>query len=60
VLRAAAGTAVARGAHDAAALLLRRALEEPVPPDDRDAVLADLGRIGSRAAGPAATDPAGA
>jgi DNA-binding CsgD family transcriptional regulator len=43
VLRAAASAAAGRGAPDAAATYLRRALEEPAGPETRPAVLLDLG-----------------
>lgn len=52
VLRAAARTAMTRGASDAAVLLLRRALEEPVPPEDRAGVLVELGLVETLVDGP--------
>jgi DNA-binding CsgD family transcriptional regulator len=45
MLRDAARQAVARGAPDAAATYLRRALAEPPSPDDHDAVLFELGSV---------------
>ena len=53
VLRAAARTAVSRGASDSAVLLLRRALEEPVPGEERAAVLVELGLVETLVDGPA-------
>ena len=53
VLRAAARTAITRGATDAAVLLLRRALEEPVPREDRAGVLVELGLVETLVDGPA-------
>ncbi|MGE4428373.1 MAG: AAA family ATPase, partial [Solirubrobacteraceae bacterium] len=54
VLRAAADAAARRGDGETAARLLRRALEEPVPADQRSAVLIGLARVavarGERAA----------
>lgn len=52
LLRAAAGTAISRGASDAAAGLLRRALEEPVSGPDRARVLVELGRVEVHVDGP--------
>ena len=52
VLRAAAGTAISRGASDAATGLLRRALEEPVPGPDRADLLVELGRVETHVDGP--------
>lgn len=52
LLRAAAGTAISRGASDAAAGLLRRALEEPVSGPDRPRVLVELGRVETHVDGP--------
>ncbi|MEZ0447378.1 BTAD domain-containing putative transcriptional regulator [Cellulomonas sp. ICMP 17802] len=52
LLRAAAGTAISRGASDAAAGLLRRALEEPVSGADRPRVLVELGRVEVHVDGP--------
>lgn len=43
VLRAASRAAASRGAHDAAAHYLRRALDEPPAPDERATVLHELG-----------------
>lgn len=54
VLRAAARTAMERGASDAAVLLLRRALEEPPAGRDRVDVLVELGRVETLVDGPAA------
>ena len=53
VLRAAARTAVARGASDSAVLLLRRALEEPVLGRERVDVLVELGVVETLVDGPA-------
>ena len=53
VLRSAARTAIARGASDSAVLLLRRALEEPVPGEERAAVLLELGLVETHVDGPA-------
>ena len=53
VLRAAARTAMTRGASDSAVLLLRRALEEPVPGGERAAVLVELGLVETLVDGPA-------
>ena len=53
MLRAAARTAMARGASDAAVVLLRRALDEPVPADDRAEVLIELGLVETLVDGPA-------
>ncbi len=53
VLRAAARTALSRGASDAAAPLLRRALEEPVPAEERAALLVELGQVETLVDGPA-------
>lgn len=53
VLRAAARTAMTRGASDAAVLLLRRALEEPVPGDERAGLLVELGMVETLVDGPA-------
>ncbi|MBJ7358191.1 BTAD domain-containing putative transcriptional regulator [Nocardioides sp.] len=53
LLRAAAGTAVSRGAAEAAVALLRRALEEPVTGPDRAQVLVELGRVEVNVDGPA-------
>lgn len=52
LLRAAAGTAVSRGASEAAVGLLRRALEEPVPGSERARVLVELGRLETHVDGP--------
>jgi tetratricopeptide (TPR) repeat protein len=52
LLRAAAGTAVSRGASDAAVGLLTRALEEPVSGSDRIQVLVELGRLETHVDGP--------
>jgi DNA-binding SARP family transcriptional activator/DNA-binding NarL/FixJ family response regulator len=52
LLRVAAGTAIARGASDAAAGLLRRALEEPVSGPERARVLVELGRVETHVDGP--------
>ena len=52
LLRAAAGTAMSRGASDAAVGLLRRALEEPVSGPDRARVLVELGRVETHVDGP--------
>ncbi|MEU6201254.1 BTAD domain-containing putative transcriptional regulator [Streptomyces sp. NPDC047061] len=54
VLRAAAARATARGAHDAAATLLTRALLEPPARDVRPEVLLELGRAEALVDGPAA------
>uniref|UniRef100_UPI0035698D9A hypothetical protein n=1 Tax=Nocardioides sp. TaxID=35761 RepID=UPI0035698D9A len=53
VMRVAARTASARGASDAAVVLLRRALEEPVAAEDRAAVLVELGLVETLVDGPA-------
>ena len=52
LLRAAAGTAISRGASDAAVGLLRRALEEPVSGPERARVLVELGRVETHVDGP--------
>ncbi|MGZ8738076.1 MAG: BTAD domain-containing putative transcriptional regulator [Nocardioides sp.] len=52
VLRAAARTSMARGASDAGVLLLRRALDEPVPAQDRAGVLVELGLVETLVDGP--------
>ena len=52
LLRAAAQTAMTRGASDAAVILLRRALEEPVPSTERAAVLVELGLVETHVDGP--------
>jgi DNA-binding SARP family transcriptional activator len=52
-LRAAARTAMARGASDSAVVLLRRALDEPVQPDARAQVLIELGLVETLLDGPA-------
>lgn len=52
LLRAAADTAISRGASDAAVGLLRRALEEPVSGPDRARVLVELGRVETQVDGP--------
>ena len=52
LLRAAAGTAISRGAADAGVGLLRRALEEPVSEPDRARVLVELGRVETLVDGP--------
>ncbi|MEU7870924.1 BTAD domain-containing putative transcriptional regulator [Dactylosporangium sp. NPDC049140] len=54
VLRAAAGTALHRGAPDGAAAYLRRALAEPPEPALRPAVLLQLGQVETLGDGPAA------
>ncbi|WP_308310959.1 BTAD domain-containing putative transcriptional regulator [Streptomyces sp. GbtcB6] len=54
VLRTAAARAAARGAHDAAATLLTRALLEPPTRDVRPEVLMELGRAEALVDGPAA------
>jgi tetratricopeptide (TPR) repeat protein len=54
VLRKAATTALARGAADAAATMLRRALEEPPRPEDRPPLLVELGGVETMVDGPAA------
>ncbi|MGW2516209.1 BTAD domain-containing putative transcriptional regulator [Streptomyces sp. NPDC001617] len=54
VLRTAAARATARGANDAAATLLTRALLEPPAPDVRPEVLLELGRAEALVDGPAA------
>ncbi|WP_460715051.1 BTAD domain-containing putative transcriptional regulator [Nocardioides dilutus] len=54
ILRAAAGTAISRGAPEAAVALLRRALEEPVTGPDRVHVLVELGRVEVNVDGPSA------
>ena len=54
LLRRAARRAVGRGAPDAAARLLRRALAEPPSADDRGAVLGELGEAQARANDPQA------
>ena len=56
VLRAAARTAIARGAADAAVLMLRRALEEPVTPEERPTLLVELGGVEVLVDGPAAVE----
>jgi DNA-binding SARP family transcriptional activator/DNA-binding NarL/FixJ family response regulator len=55
LLRAAARTAMARGASDAAVTLLRRALNEPVPQRERADVLIELGMVETLVDGPAGT-----
>ncbi len=52
LLRAAARTAISRGASDAAVVLLRRALDEPVPGPERALVLVELGRVETHLDGP--------
>ena len=52
LLRAAADTAISRGASDAAVGLLRRALEEPVSGPHRARVLVELGRVETQVDGP--------
>jgi DNA-binding SARP family transcriptional activator/tetratricopeptide (TPR) repeat protein len=54
VLRAAAITAADRGAPDAAARHLNRAVLEPPPPEERIDILLELGRLETMADGPAA------
>jgi DNA-binding SARP family transcriptional activator/tetratricopeptide (TPR) repeat protein len=54
VLRAAARTALARGAADSAVVLLRRAVEEPASGPDHVALLAELGLAETLVDGPAA------
>ncbi|MEV6930586.1 BTAD domain-containing putative transcriptional regulator [Dactylosporangium sp. NPDC051485] len=54
VLRAAAGTALRRGAPDGAVAYLRRALAEPPEPALRPAVLLALGQVETLGDGPAA------
>lgn len=54
VLRAAAATAADRGAPDAAARYLSRAVVEPPAPEERAGVLSELGRLETMADGPAA------
>ena len=49
-LRAAAASAVSRGAPESAVALLRRAVEEPPAPEDRPAVLLELGLVESQEA----------
>jgi DNA-binding CsgD family transcriptional regulator/predicted negative regulator of RcsB-dependent stress response len=56
VLRAAGRTAVARGAADSAVSMLRRALEEPVAPEERPALLLELGQVEVLVDGPAAVE----
>ncbi|MFD8820400.1 transcriptional regulator, partial [Streptomyces sp. NPDC059627] len=56
VLRAAARAAAGRGAPDAAATYLTRALDEPPAPDRRPEVLLDLGRAETLGNGPAAVE----
>ena len=56
VLRAAARTVIARGAADAAVLMLRRALEEPVRPEERPMLLVELGVVEVLVDGPAAVE----
>lgn len=51
-LRAAACTAVSRGASDAAVVQLRRALEEPVAGPERASVLLELGHVETHVDGP--------
>lgn len=53
-LRTAAGTAMTRGASDAGVLLLRRALEEPVPRAGRAGLLVELGLVETLVDGPSA------
>ncbi|HYO39199.1 MAG TPA: BTAD domain-containing putative transcriptional regulator [Nocardioidaceae bacterium] len=53
LLRTAAGTAMTRGASEAAVGLLRRALDEPVPTPDRARLLLELGRVEAHVDGPA-------
>ena len=52
-LRAAARRAMGRGASDSAVVLLRRALDEPVPADARAEVLIELGLVETLVDGPA-------
>ncbi len=52
LLRAAAGTAISRGASEAAAGLLRRALEEPASGPERIDLLVELGRVETHVDGP--------
>ena len=52
LLREAAGTAISRGASEAAVALLTRALEEPVTGPDRAHVLVELGRVEVNVDGP--------
>ena len=52
LLRAAAGSAMSRGASDAAVGLLKRALDEPVSGPDRARVLVELGRVETHVDGP--------
>ena len=52
LLRAAARTAISRGASDAAVALLRRALEEPVPGPESAMVLLELGHVETHVDGP--------
>lgn len=54
LLRAAARTALARGASETAVTLFRRAVEEPVAESERPALLAELGLVESHVDGPAA------
>ncbi len=53
LLRAAGRAAASRGASDSAALLLRRALEEPVGRDERGGLLVELGMVETLVDGPA-------
>ncbi len=54
--RGAAAASSARGAPDNAAAYLQRALEEPPSPEDRPAVLLELGMAEAHATGPGAVD----
>lgn len=54
VLRRSAATAAARGAADAAATYLTRALQEPPPAAEKPYVLLELGRVETLGDGPAA------
>ncbi|MFC4150003.1 BTAD domain-containing putative transcriptional regulator [Micromonospora mangrovi] len=56
VLRRSAATAAARGAADAAATYLARALQEPPHSTDKPAVLLELGRVETLGDGPAAKE----
>ncbi len=56
LLERAGGTALRKGAADSAVAYLRRALEEPPPPERRTAVLTALGTAEGLTSGPAAAE----
>ncbi len=59
-LRAAAHAAAAEGAPEAGVVHLRRALDEPPPPEERAHLLLELGELEARAGDPAAAERLGA